>query len=428
MSENLKNSPYRLAANEGFKAIKRFLSYKKKEKDNRREVKRNSKQTVHFWCNRLIESLSRIEGKTIKFIKHNRTRVLLDFFRKNSGALVVVLVAVLVIVGNINFDKGKQGGFLFGYFERSVDNKEKIKKRVKSQSQKVNLTMAPLALADSSGDEDISDLIIKDGNLNQNQMQQQVLTSTTPPDAKKLLSDGADVAVYEVQSGDTVSTIANDFKITTNTILWANDIDDPDMIQPGDKIFILPVTGVEHVVKEGDTIKKIAKKYEAGEDKIIAFNELPADGSVEVGDELIIPDGEKEDPRPVIEERSYYSSDIADSSGSRGPSIIDRNPKGGHSFPYGYCTWYVASKKYVPWGGNAGTWLYHAKAYGAKTGKTPKKGAILVTSESWYGHVAVVEKVKGSSITISEMNYKGFGVVSSRTLSVKSGVIKGYIY
>lgn len=362
----------------------------------------------------------------IKAVKRNKTKVLLDFFRKNSAVFVIILVAAFVVAGNVNLDK-ERSGFLFGYFDNPVDNLDKIQHRANNQTYRTNLTMAPLALADSSDQEDIDDLMIKDGNLNQNQMQQQVLTASAAPDAKKLLSEGADVAVYEVKSGDTVSTIAKDFKVTTNTILWANDIEDSDMIQPGDKIFILPVTGVEHVVKDGDTIEKLAKKYDADKKKIIAFNELPADGTLTVGKELIIPDGEKDEPAPVIQQRDYYSSDVA-SDPSRAPSIIDKNPKGGHSFPYGYCTWYVASKKHVPWGGNAGTWLYHAKAYGAKTGKTPKKGAILVTNESWYGHVAIVESVNGNSITISEMNYKGFAVKSTRTLSTKSGVIKGYIY
>jgi surface antigen len=417
---------YRLVVNKGNKAIKRFLSKKHREIKEKMEGRKTIKDGTTDFYQTVVGFLSRIEKKIIAIIKRNKTKVLLDFFRKNSAVLVVVLVSFLVIAGNINIEKD-HNSFLFDYFSDPTDNMDKIQHRVKSQTHQINLTMAPLVLADSTDQEDISDLIIKDGNLNQNQMQHQVLTASAAPDAKKLLSDGADVAVYEVQSGDTVGTIAEDFDVTTNTILWANNIDDPDMIKPGDKIFILPITGLKHIVKSGDSIKDIAKEYEADEKRIIAFNELPADGTLKIGEEIIIPGGEKDEPVPVIQQRDYYSSDVTGDS-SRGPSVIDRNPKGGHAFPYGYCTWYVATKKYVPWGGNAGTWLYNAKAYGAKTGKKPKKGAILVTNESWYGHVAIVEKVKGNSITVSEMNYKGFGVKSTRTLSTKSSVIKGYIY
>jgi surface antigen len=379
-----------------------------------------------------------LKGKeriTIEYIKHNRVKTLLDFFRKNSAVSMVFFLATLIVVGNIGFKK-EQGGFLFGSSGEPTDNKEKIKHRVKSHAFKGNLTMAPLAVASDLKDEgDIRSLTLKDDQQNQNQMQHQVLTASTPPDAKELLAEGADVAVYKVQDGDTVGSIAKSFGITANTILWANDLDDPDMIQPGDTIFVLPTSGVKHVVKGGDNLDKIAKEYEVDKKEIIAFNDLPADGKIEKGDELIIPGGEIEEEEPaqdVLRQRDYYGSQVADEVGTspakRTPSIIDKNPKGGHSFPYGYCTWYVASRKHVPWGGNAGTWLYNARAYGVKTGKKAKAGAIIVTSESWYGHVGIVTKVSGSKVTIKEMNYRGWGKVSSRTISAGSRVIKGYIY
>jgi len=377
----------------------------------------------------------RLQGKEkvfLDFIKRNKTECLLRFFRQKSALIVVVFASAIVSVGNASSTKG-EAGFLYGYFKKPASNEEKLIQRVKSNAYESG-NLSTIALINNEivieGEGDISEMI-SGSELEQNQMQFQVMTATTSPDAKKLLEEGSDVAVYEVQNGDTVSTIAKEFNVTVNTILWANDIDDPDMIMPGDKIFILPVTGIKHVVKKDDTIDKIAKKYEADKNKIIAFNELPADGRIEEGEELIIPDGKIEQPTTapnnLLQRRNYYSSEVI-GGGERGPSIIDRNPKGGHVFPYGYCTWYVAQHKYVPWGGNAGTWLYHARAYGAKTGKTPKEGAIIVTSESWYGHVGIVTKVKGNQVTIKEMNYKGFGIVSSRTISAKSSVIKGYIY
>src|SRR5215471_1229233 len=65
----------------------------------------------------------------------------------------------------------------------------------------------------------------------------------------------------------------------------------------------------------------------------------------------------------------------------------------GNHFPWGWCTWYVASRRYVPWNGNAGTWLWGARAFGFPTGSTPRVGAIMVTAESIWGHVAYVESV-----------------------------------
>lgn len=100
-----------------------------------------------------------------------------------------------------------------------------------------------------------------------------------------------------------------------------------------------------------------------------------------------------------------------------------------HSFPYGYCTYYVSQKRNVTWSGNAIAWLGNARAQGMPTGDTPAADAIMVTTEGGYtGHVAYVEAVDGDNVTISEMNYRGWGVISSRTISSSSGFIRGYIY
>ena len=372
----------------------------------------------------------KIEKKIIKFIKSSRAVVSLDFFREYSTFTTILLIAVLIIVGNLN--RNMDEGFLFGFYGKDkLTSEEKVQQRIQKYSHGYNLTRAPLAIASTA--DDIKEVALHDDQLKQNEIQYQVLTATEP-DAKKLLSSGSDVAVYKVKEGDTVGSIAKEFHVTIKTILWANNIDDVKKIKPGDKIFILPVTGIKYKVKTSDTIKKIAKKYKANEKEIISYNSLPADGRLKVGEEIIIPGGEKEEPRrvtpnTVLQRRNYYSSSVGiGSSGKRKPSIIDKNPKRGHRFPYGQCTWYVAQHKYVPWGGNAGTWLYHARAYGAKTGRKAKVGAIIVTSESWYGHVAIVTKVKGNSVYIREMNYKGWAIVSNRVIPANSRRIKGYIY
>ena len=122
-------------------------------------------------------------------------------------------------------------------------------------------------------------------------LQDQSMVASMSPVRMDPEEDGG-VKIYEVKSGDTVSTIAANFHITINTILWANEIDNVDSIMPGDKIFILPVAGLSYTVKNGDTIDSIADKYKAQKDKIIAFNNLPANGDLTSGQEIIIPNGD----------------------------------------------------------------------------------------------------------------------------------------
>jgi surface antigen len=92
----------------------------------------------------------------------------------------------------------------------------------------------------------------------------------------------------------------------------------------------------------------------------------------------------------------------------------------GNTYTYGYCTWYVKNRRpdaSNSWG-NANTWYYSAQVQGWNVGYAPKKGAIATTTGGWLGHVAYVEGVSldGQYVTVSEMNYEGWNVISSRTV------------
>lgn len=81
-------------------------------------------------------------------------------------------------------------------------------------------------------------------------------------------------------------------------------------------------------------------------------------------------------------------------------------------YPYGQCTEWIARNRSVGQWHNASQWLREARADGWATGSTPVVGAIAWESN----HVSLVTSVNGDgTITVSEQNYKGFGVVSTRT-------------
>lgn len=100
-----------------------------------------------------------------------------------------------------------------------------------------------------------------------------------------------EISVYVVRPGDSLSQIAEMFDVTTNTVLWANDLRSATDIQPGDTLVILPVAGVRHIVKSGDTIATIAKRYDADVDEILAYNQLASADAVTVGMTVIVPGG-----------------------------------------------------------------------------------------------------------------------------------------
>jgi LysM repeat protein len=99
------------------------------------------------------------------------------------------------------------------------------------------------------------------------------------------------VVEYIVEPGDTLSSIAGQFNVSLNTVLWANSLTQNSLLKVGQKLTISPVSGVIYHVKSGDTISAISQKYKAKAEEIISFNELSNGADIFVGDILIVPNG-----------------------------------------------------------------------------------------------------------------------------------------
>lgn len=99
------------------------------------------------------------------------------------------------------------------------------------------------------------------------------------------------ISTYVVESGDTIESISKMYGISSNTILWANQLTKKSKLKVGQTLVILPISSVKHKVVKGDTIQKIAKKYQGDVDEIISYNGLE-DGKLIAGEIVIIPDGE----------------------------------------------------------------------------------------------------------------------------------------
>jgi len=110
---------------------------------------------------------------------------------------------------------------------------------------------------------------------------------------KKTKRARTEIIEYIVLSGDTISTIAEEYEVSVSTILWENDLSAYSIIRPGDKLAILPQSGITHKIKKGETISSIAKNYKADEEKVLEANKLAKDATLQVGDKLVIPGGKK---------------------------------------------------------------------------------------------------------------------------------------
>lgn len=118
------------------------------------------------------------------------------------------------------------------------------------------------------------------------------------------------VLIYTVEKGDTVSTIAKKFGISTDTVRWNNNMSDDDLVV-GDELKIPPVTGIVYKVSKGESIYTIAKKYSTEPQKIVdfPFNDFanPETFSLVDGQMLVVPDGVPPSEQPTYRPTVYIA-------------------------------------------------------------------------------------------------------------------------
>ena len=110
------------------------------------------------------------------------------------------------------------------------------------------------------------------------------------------------ISTYEVAPGDTVGGIASRFGLQTDTIVWANDLFNPNRLKVGQQLTIPPVDGVLYRVVAGDTLGSIAKRHKVDSEVILNYgpNGLADPNSLNVGQQLIIPGGKIEEKQVVV--------------------------------------------------------------------------------------------------------------------------------
>lgn len=105
--------------------------------------------------------------------------------------------------------------------------------------------------------------------------------------------------IYRVSRGDAMITIADEYKLKPETILYVNLQleDNPHNLKPGMELTIPPVDGVYHEWEDGDTFESVAEEFYAAADDIIAFpgnNVDLTDPKIKPGTTVMIPGGSRD--------------------------------------------------------------------------------------------------------------------------------------
>ena len=179
---------------------------------------------------------------------------------------------------------------------------------------------------------------------------------------------------------------------------------------------------VVYTVIAGDNLSKIGTAYNVEWQRLWAKNtQLSNPDLIHIGDQITIPEPSEQLERAIP---------VVVALPAATPGVAPRMSfDGGNGYDYGYCTWYVKTRRGASLPnnlGNANTWYSRAAAGGMTVGSAPRAGAVGATTAGALGHVVYVESVNADgSINISEMNYAGWGIQSSRTTSASEFV---YIY
>ncbi len=204
--------------------------------------------------------------------------------------------------------------------------------------------------------------------------------------------NNGEISVYTVREGDTLSQIAEMYGVTSNTILWANDLPSASSMQPGDVLVILPIVGVRHTVTEGETLASIAKEYDADMDEVLEYNNLVSSDAIAIGDELIIPGGS-------IETTVTYATKPTPTSSTGGTSKLGFT----HPVPGAVRTQGIHGYNGVDFGSAFGTAIRAAAA-----------GEVIVSKSSgWnggYGQYIVVRHGNGTQTLYAHLSANNVSV------------------
>ncbi len=250
--------------------------------------------------------------------KQFRSQVVINFLTQYFGVLVFTFLAIFLI--GYNFFTRNSVTYSLGNTNLLVDFMDPEDAVIRDQNSMVldDVSNANNLLSIRSHVTNISDLDAGVGvegllfNLNDN-----VLIKPNLIASQNIRNYTNNITEYIVKVGDSLSSIANQFEISVDTILTENGLYSGAYLKPGDKLRILPITGISYKIKEGDTLARISTKFQTDNQKIIAFNRLINEKDIKSGQVLIIPGVQLANERKVYVALRYANKSWAGNIGGK---------------------------------------------------------------------------------------------------------------
>lgn len=218
---------------------------------------------------------------------------------------------------------------------------------------------------------------------------------------------------YTVARGDSVFAIAEKYKITPETLLWANYItlqDNPHNLKPGIDLNVPPTDGIYYQLKSGDTLESVANEFKAEMDNIIGWpgNDIDlTNPTVDPGSWVMVPGGKREFVQWLIPTVATGSSGTSGTSGS----VCPGGAVGGGGFVWPTDNHFLSGNDY--WSGHLGIDIAAnegAPVYAADSGVvTMAQGG----DNYGYGNVIQIDHGNGYSTVYAHLSTYGVSVCQS---------------
>ncbi len=209
----------------------------------------------------------------------------------------LLIIISIIFIASTYPNNAHAGVFSFFSDATSEIADAKTIERNSSQNSQNILVLHAAVNSDPNPNKKLNDAPLMSGNA----LVAEIGPSGTVSDIEKD-SSNYQISLYVVREGDTLSDIADMFDVTPNTIIWANDIDKDTILYEGQKLVILPISGIKYTVKKGDTIRGIVTKHKTDLNEVLKYNDLTLSSTITAGDIIIIPDAE-----PTTENTSKLS-------------------------------------------------------------------------------------------------------------------------
>lgn len=232
------------------------------------------------------------------------------------------------------------------------------------------------------------------------------LTKVNPQTNRGDRSNMTDRFEHTVASGETLSTIAEDYALKTSTLLWENNLANANSLKVGQKLVIPPVDGVSHKVAQGESIDKIATKYEVDAETIRKQNNILI-ADVNAGDEIFVPGA-----KPLVTEVRTTPARVGTSTRVSVGSAVAL--EGSYSAPVGSKPFIMPTRGKITQGYHAGHYALDIADVSMPPIWAAGTGTVIkASSGTWgggYGNHVIIDHGNGLKTLYAHMDYLTVGV------------------